>query len=25
VKDQLGAFKEITFVDVDGKPMPPPE
>ena len=25
VKDQLGAFKEITFVDVDGKAMPPPE
>ena len=25
VKDQLGAFKNITFVDVDGKPSPPPQ
>ncbi|HEX7140490.1 MAG TPA: pitrilysin family protein [Vicinamibacterales bacterium] len=24
VKDQLGAFKSITFLDVDGKPIPPP-
>ncbi len=24
VKDQLGAFTNITFVDVDGKPIPPP-
>jgi zinc protease len=25
VKDQLGAFKDITFVDVDGKPAAPPQ
>jgi len=25
VKDQLGAFKEITFVDVDGKPASSPQ
>src|SRR5262249_25837599 len=25
VKDQLGAFKNITFVDVDGKPAAPPQ
>ena len=25
VKDQLGAFKDITFVDVDGKPIVPPQ
>jgi zinc protease len=25
VKDQLGAFKNITFVDVDGKPASPPQ
>ena len=24
VKDQLGAFKTITFLDIDGKPIPPP-
>jgi predicted Zn-dependent peptidase len=24
VKDQLGAFKDITFLDLDGKPIPPP-
>jgi zinc protease len=24
VKDQLGAFKSITFLDTDGKPIPPP-
>jgi zinc protease len=24
VKDQLGDFKNITFLDVDGKPIPPP-
>jgi len=24
VKNQLGAFTNITFVDVDGKPIPPP-
>ena len=24
VKDQLGAFKNITFLDTDGKPIPPP-
>jgi zinc protease len=25
VKDQLGAFKNITFVDVNGKPIPAPQ
>lgn len=25
VKDQLGAFKDITFLDLDGKPMAPPQ
>jgi zinc protease len=25
VKDQLGAFKDITFLDVDGKTIPPPQ
>ena len=25
VKDQLGAFKDITFVDLDGKPIPAPQ
>jgi predicted Zn-dependent peptidase len=25
VKDQLGAFKDITLVDVDGKPIAPPQ
>jgi predicted Zn-dependent peptidase len=24
VKDQLGAFKNITFLDTEGKPIPPP-
>ena len=25
VKDQLGVFKDITFLDVDGKTIPPPQ
>ena len=25
VKDQLGGFKNISFVDVNGKPIPPPQ
>jgi zinc protease len=25
VKDQLAGFKDITFLDVDGKPIPPPQ
>jgi predicted Zn-dependent peptidase len=25
VKDQLGAFKDITFVDTDGKTISPPQ
>jgi zinc protease len=25
VKDQLGAFKDITFLDTDGKKIPPPQ
>jgi hypothetical protein len=25
VKDQLGAFKDITFVDLDGKPIAAPQ
>jgi predicted Zn-dependent peptidase len=25
VKDQLAAFKDITFLDIDGKPIPPPQ
>jgi predicted Zn-dependent peptidase len=24
VKDQLGEFKDITFLDLDGKPVPAP-
>jgi hypothetical protein len=25
VKDQLADFKDITIVDLDGKPIPPPQ
>jgi predicted Zn-dependent peptidase len=25
VKDQLGAFRDITFIDTDGKPTSPPQ